>query len=411
MHIVLFEDDRTARLDPVATAKPAYSISCGSYRLIDLVEELGTVRGVVRKHLQAIEAARAPSPVSQGGTLEGEVLFVNARLTPSVKVIEQLKQFVNGKKEGSIIAGETIAAAYVNRKSLRIAFDGEALQIDDLIRSFTLPQVEADLPLIEYPHDLLRHHLACFRDNLEHRIQQGNFRQLRDGVFVADDVSLSEHFETDTTSGPILIERGTTIGPFCFLRGPVYVGPNCKLIEHSALKDGVALGHTAKVGGEVEASIIEPFTNKQHHGFIGHSYLGSWVNLGAGTSNSDLKNTYGPVNMEYRGRRVASGMQFVGCFIGDFAKTAVNTSIFTGKIIGVCSMVYGFVTTNVPSFCNYARSFGQVTELPPEVMIATQQRMFARRKVEQRPCDVQLIHDMYELTRPERQLAGEPLTL
>jgi glucose-1-phosphate thymidylyltransferase len=74
-------------------------------------------------------------------------------------------------------------------------------------------------------------------------------------------------------------------------------------------------------------------------------------------------------------------------------------------------MVYGFVTTNVPSFCNYARSFGQVTEMPPEVMIATQQRMFARRKVEQRPCDVQLIHDMYELTRPERQLAGEPLTL
>ncbi|MCA9202453.1 MAG: hypothetical protein KDA59_05395, partial [Planctomycetales bacterium] len=85
--------------------------------------------------------------------------------------------------------------------------------------------------------------------------------------------------------------------------------------------------------------------------------------------------------------------------------------IFTGKTIGACSMLYGFVTTNVPSFVNYARLFGQVTELPPEVMIASQQRMFQRRNVQQRDCDVQLIHDMYELTRDERQLAGEPLSL
>ena len=93
-----------------------------------------------------------------------------------------------------------------------------------------------------------------------------------------------------------------------------------------------------------------------HHGYLGHSYLGSWVNFGAGTSNSDLKNTYGPVNMEYRGRKIGTGMQFVGCFVGDYVKTAINTSIFTGKTIGVCSMVYGFVTANVPAFCNYAKT-------------------------------------------------------
>ncbi len=115
--------------------------------------------------------------------------------------------------------------------------------------------------------------------------------------------------------------------------------------------------------------------------------------------------------MEYRGDRVATGMQFVGCFMGDYAKTAINTSIFTGKTIGACSMVYGFVTTNVPSFVNYARSFGQVTELPPEVMVATQERMFARRKVQQRDCDIELLHAMYQLTQHERHLAGEPLQL
>jgi glucose-1-phosphate thymidylyltransferase len=209
----------------------------------------------------------------------------------------------------------------------------------------------------------------------------------------------------------VLLDAGATVGPYCFLRGPAYLGPNSKIIEHSAIKDAVSLGHTTKIGGEVEASIVEPYTNKQHHGFLGHSYLGSWINLGAGTCNSDLKNTYGPVKMEYRGEQVSTGMQFVGCIMGDYAKSAINTGIFTGKTVGCCSMMYGFVTTNVPSFVNYARLFGQVTELPPEVMVATQQRMFTRRSVEQRPCDIALIHAMYDLTRHERQLAGEPLAL
>ena len=274
-----------------------------------------------------------------------------------------------------------------------------------------LPKVEADLPLLEYPHDLIRHHRAALEENLEDRLAHGTYREIGDGVFAASGATLGQHTVTDTTGGPIVLEENATVGPYCYLSGPAHLGVRARVIEHAAIKDGVALGHTTKIGGEVEASIVEPYTNKQHHGFIGHSYLGSWVNLGAGTSNSDLKNTYGQVAMEYEGRKVATGMQFLGSIIGDYAKTAVNTSIFTGKTIGACTMVYGFVTTNVPSFVNYARLFGQVTEAPVEVMIATQARMFARRDVAQRPCDMQLLRDMYELTRHERQLAVEPLSL
>ena len=183
------------------------------------------------------------------------------------------------------------------------------------------------------------------------------------------------------------------------------------MIEHSALKEQVALAHTTKVGGEVEASSIEPYTNKQHHGFLGHSYLGSWINLGAGTCNSDLKNTYGTISMNYADGKMATAMQFHGCIIGDYSKTAINTSIFTGKVIGCCSMVYGFVTRNVPSFVNYARSFGQCTELSVEVMAATQQRMFARRNVQQTSEHIELLRKMFELTRIERQMENEPLSL
>ncbi|MBW3597939.1 MAG: glucose-1-phosphate thymidylyltransferase, partial [Planctomycetes bacterium] len=222
---------------------------------------------------------------------------------------------------------------------------------------------------------------------------------------------LGEHLSTNCKNGPIVVDEGAGIGPHAYLAGPVYIGPHARINEHASIKDAVSLGHTTKIGGEVEASIVEPYTNKQHHGFLGHSYLGSWINLGAGTCNSDLKNTYGEVNMIYQGEKVATGMQFFGCVMGDYAKSAINTGIFTGKTIGACSMLYGYVTTNVPSYVNYARLFGQVTELPPDVMTATQRRMFARRKVEQRPCDVQLIFDMFELTRHERQLASEPMSL
>jgi glucose-1-phosphate thymidylyltransferase len=166
-----------------------------------------------------------------------------------------------------------------------------------------------------------------------------------------------------------------------------------------------------KVGGEIEATVIESFSNKQHTGFLGHSYLGRWVNLGAGTSNSNLKNTYGTVRMEVGGHPLDTGMQFMGCVIGDFTRSAINTAIFTGKLIGCCSMLYGFVTTNVPSFVNYARSFGEITELSVRVMVQTQRRVFLRRGIEQQPWHVRLLEDMYELASAGRQLADRPVSL
>jgi glucose-1-phosphate thymidylyltransferase len=307
-----------------------------------------------------------------------------------------------------------LAAALVPPESLRGLEFATVDEVASHLDRLALRPIEAALPLLEYPHDIVRHHLATVSENLAARLASGTYRELRDGVLAADGAKVGEHVVVDASNGPIVLEAGASIGPYCFLRGPVHVGRNARVIEHAALKDGVVLGHTTKIGGEVEASIVEPYSNKQHHGFLGHSYLGSWINLGAGTCNSDLKNTYGPVNMVYRDQKVPTGMQFVGSIIGDYAKTAINTGIFTGKTIGVCSMVYGFVTTNVPSFVNYARLFGQVTATPVEVMVAAQARMFQRRGVTQRPCDAQLVREMFALTAHERELGSvppEPLSL
>lgn len=417
VQIVLFEDQYAQQLAPITLTRPAFAIRCGSYRLWDLLQSWERpISCIVRSHLQEIVAADFPQPARLGNgipdVLAGPALLVNASLVPSVAVLERLRLFVEAKRPAVIRCGNRLAAAYVPKHAAPKLAD---LTMPRLGRSVAhLPVEEAcyELPLFEYPHDVLRHHLNCLEENLEHRIRHGNYQQLFPGVFTAPGVRIPNPWVVDTSKGPIIIDENVSIGPYSYFSGPLYIGANCKILEHSSLKDCTALAHTVKVGGEVEASIIEPYSNKQHHGFLGHSYLGSWVNLGAGTSNSDLKNTYGEVNMDYAGEKVSSGMQFVGCVLGDYAKTAINTSLFTGKLVGAGSMLYGFVTTNVPSFVNYARSFGQQSEIPLEVALSTQARMFARRRVEQRDCDRRLLQAVYEMTQAERlQLTAEPLVL
>lgn len=419
MQIIVFEDEHVSRLYPLTVGRVAYALSCGSYRLIDWLARLSAetgvpLRGVVRSHLQEIQRLDCPQIGPEPPTMETPALLVNARVVPSSSAFGTLKQLLEGLETAAIYENGSLAAALIASGRPAPPPDNDALHWIKYLHNSVLdrlPAANLSLPLFVYPHDVVRHNLTIIQENLAARLDAGGYREIGEGVFAAEGATLGPYCVTDTTTGPVLLDTDAAVGAYTLLRGPAYLGPKSKVLEHSAIKDAVSLGHTTKIGGEIEASIVEPYTNKQHHGFLGHSYLGSWINLGAGTSNSDLKNTYGPVKMEYRGEQVATGMQFVGCLMGDYAKSAINTGIFTGKTIGCCSMVYGFVTTNVPSFVNYARLFGQVTELPPEVMVATQQRMFARRNVVQRDCDIALLHAMYDLTRHERQLAGEPLAL
>ena len=356
-------------------------------------------------------------------------LLVNARLVPTVENIKALRQFTDAAEQSTNLialarSGWAVAAAMMPTAifgSVKItdAIDWASAIREAASENTTLHELMTDeLELFEYPHDVVRHHMAGSESAVNHRISDrpGDYREIADGVFVAtggDEVSIGEHTVFDVSGGPVIFESGVRVGPMSFFRGPVHVGANCKFTEHSSIKDGVSIGHTCKIGGEVEGVIVEPYSNKQHHGFLGHSYLGSWINLGAGTCNSDLKNTYGIVNMTYGSRKVPTGMQFMGCVMGDYAKTAINTSIFTGTRIGVGSMLYGFATSDVPPFVNDARSLGQIGRVPPEVIVTMQKRMFARRGISQRPCDIQLIHDMFQMTTAERPtgLSDEPLAL
>ncbi len=417
MNIVCFEDQFVTKLNPATLARPAYAVTCASLRLVDWLRLLnGNLYADVRPYLRNIQSLdfQLSGPPEHVLSAKEDLLLVNARLVPRVGILQTLEK-LSRAAESIVITDPSddsvLAAKIVRKDQEKLAAEPVTAIQRNSPHLESWSQLAADLPsssltleAFHWPHDIVSWHMKELNRSIEFRLTQQKYREIHPNVFVGEGVSIGDYASINTQDGPILLENNVRVGPFCYLAGPVFAGHSTRVIEHSALKDGVSLGHTVKIGGEVEASVIEPYTNKQHHGFLGHSYLGSWINLGAGTCNSDLKNTYGKINVEYGEHRVATGMQFFGCVMGDYSKSAINTGIFTGKVIGVCSMMYGFVTANVPSFVNYARLFGQTSTLPADVMINTQKRMFARRKVEQRECDQQLIKDMFDLTVDDREL-------
>ncbi len=144
----------------------------------------------------------------------------------------------------------------------------------------------------------------------------------------------------DVRSGPVIIDEMARVLPFSRIIGPCYVGPKT-IIDGARIGPGCSFGPDCRVSGEVEASIFQGRTNKHHEGFLGHSFIGEWVNLGAGTTNSDLKNNYGPVRVMLGKHEVDSGLIKVGCFIGDHTKTGIGTLLPTGASIGAFVNLFG----------------------------------------------------------------------
>ena len=185
----------------------------------------------------------------------------------------------------------------------------------------------------------------------------------------------------DAQEGPVYIGEGARIRPHAYLVGPVYIGPGSVVHPFSYIHGGTTIGPMCKVAGEIDGCIITGYSNKQHDGFLGHSYVGGWVNIGAGTANSDLKNTYGPVRVRPRGREIDTGLTFFGSIIADHVKTGIQQILPTGAVIGFASMVATGQTLPkfVPSF-SWLTDAGR-TDGDVERLLATAQLVMSRRNV------------------------------
>lgn len=320
-----------------------------------------------------------------------KVLFLDASLAPSAAEARALEARIKSGKNFILNNKGRLAAVFIDYQN-----EIKKLKQADVERWLSKQKVKnlaARWPRFEHLWEIITLNNQLLRSNLE--------LLYKPGVSKGRDASLAKHVLFDASAGPIVIGDNVEIAPFVNLAGPLYIGHNCKIREFSVIK-AACLGPFCKVGGEVEGSIIQGYSNKQHYGVLAHSYVGDWVNLGGGTTVSDLKNTYGHVKMAGQD----SGELFLGSVIGDYSKTAINTAIFTGKIIGVNSALFGFVTRDAPSFTNYLGQLGENVEFSLDQAIKVQKIVLARRNLKQTGADVELLKNVFKMTQMERNKAG-----
>lgn len=171
-------------------------------------------------------------------------------------------------------------------------------------------------------------------------------------LFLADDVELSPGTAISTAGGPVIIDRSVRVMPHCYLEGPLYLGPGSLVKPGARIHGQSSFGIVNRIAGEIGESTFGDFANKQHEGFIGHAVLGSWINLGAMTTCSDLKNNYGEIRVDLGEGAVATGRKFIGLLLGDHAKTAIGTLFNTGSAVGFATNIFGagMPPKHVPNF-------------------------------------------------------------
>ncbi|MGP1311103.1 MAG: putative sugar nucleotidyl transferase, partial [Phycisphaerales bacterium] len=215
--------------------------------------------------------------------------------------------------------------------------------------SHSLTAVSHDSPaLLHRPWDVIRFRDACIASDLTAMLPNAAHDVSRTFTVDGDPSLLVVHPRAhiapnvvfDTRSGPVIVGE-SEIQASSVLVGPVVVHDHCVVAARSLIKSSTVLGPTCKVGGEVGGTIFQGLANKVHDGHLGDSYVGEWANLGAGTTNSNLLNTYDEVITRISPRlpNERTGIRYLGAIIGDHAKFAINTRIMTGAVVGTGSMI------------------------------------------------------------------------
>jgi len=224
-------------------------------------------------------------------------------------------------------------------------------------------------------------------------------------IFVDKTSNISQGTVLDASGGPIYIGPESVIGQSSII-GPAYVGELTQLKPYSTINNSY-IGNNCRIGGEIDSSIILDYTNKSHFGYLGHSYVGEWVNIGANTTTSDLKMTYGTVSMKIGDEKKDTGITKLGSFFGDMSKTSIGTNIYCGMRIGISTHLYGNIANDVPSYVIYGQGIGsENAEMDVSSAIKFQKRMMSRRNINMSAHYENMMKTIFDMTSKEREDYG-----
>jgi len=374
--VVIFDDD-TESLRPLNLTRPAHTLIY-SYRPI-----LSHIRKHIANPFAFILPSRFKNYYTEAGAivnpeqseLSGDLILINSSIRPERDILEGIAKM---NANTAFVSSGRIAAVRTS------SFSYEILNSISKMKEKGVELLENNI-LLNGPWELI----SSLSKGLEGK-----------GVIYGERVNVEEPVHFDASRGPILIADGAKIEAFTRIEGPVLIGRS-SIIHSARINAFTYIGENCRVGGEVEQSVISSYSNKAHFGYLGHSYVGEWVNLGAGSVTSDLKNTYGNVRVQIGMQRVDSGMVKLGSFIGDYSKVAINTSIYAGKKVGSGAHVYGLVDRDVAPYVSYDDK--RCIELNLDSVIDTARRMKKRRNQELGKGEEELIRKSYEETAEERR--------
>lgn len=409
MRICVYEDGAVGRLQPLTDTRPAFDLRCGASTLLQRqLRAFGAENGFAFVRPELAEFCRWEHPELTVNSLsdqkEDKILFVNARWLPPANSLRSPKNGEVGACDGQVayvcLAGSE-AEHLVARDQLGL--------LEELAQKSSAKPCGGKM--IAYPWNLIEYHAEALEQDHLYWGRQGMATVPSglpivgpsEGFLVHSSARVEPMVLIDTSHGPVLIDADAVIQAFSRLEGPCYVGPRTQVL--GAKLRGVSLGPECRVGGEIEATIIQGYSNKAHDGFLGHSYLGEWVNFGAGTQISDLRTDYANVRMQVGSESVDTGLMKVGAFIGDHTRTSIAALVNTGSVFGpfVQLLASGsLLPRNVPGFCSFGH--GEIHERNDlRQLFASAAIAMARRRQEWTPAHAEFYFQLYERSSEARR--------
>jgi len=409
MRICIFEDNGFRNLLPLAWTRPVYFLKCG---VTDLVEKItaaypeATLVFHCRKYLTEITAESTGEAVNN--FIPDKYLLINGRVICDPALVEKID--VNNPDHIYRSDNCDVAAVLSEDTAARLfEHAGKPLAISEILPELPVTTVNADV--ITYLWDIIRfNEIQLTKDfyRLRRKLETNNMEYNgihlvnEDNIFIGAGAAMKPGVVLDAEHGPIYVDDEVTVMPNAVIEGPAYIGKKSTIKSCAKIYGGTTIGELCKVGGEVENSIIHSYSNKQHDGFLGHSYIGQWVNLGAGTNNSDLKNNYRSIKVTVDGEEIDSGLQLIGLFMGDHSKSGINTMFNTGTVVGVHCNVFGsgFPRKYIPSF-----SWGgseKMTGYDRGKAVETAKIVLSRRNMELSASYQRIVSIIYDKTAQER---------
>ncbi|MBM4021056.1 MAG: hypothetical protein FJ284_02225 [Planctomycetes bacterium] len=394
--LILFEDAAAAHLEPLTLTRPVHDLRVGLLTIRErwtLALGARSASGPLRPHLRGLFDPPPQRPLA--------AIWINARYLPTPTLLAALRK----DKSGHARHGDDVVAAYGTAAESAAWME----------RGQPLPRgrgrrVGGEPPRLMHPWDICR--LAAGEITAEAAVigwPAGRGVGLSptaivdrpERLFMRAGAVVEPGAVLVTEDGPILLDEGARVMAGAMIRGPVAVGRDATVRMGARLYGGTVVGPRSKVGGEVAATVFHSCSNKAHEGYVGNSVFGQWVNLGADTTASNLKMTYGTVKMLDwpTGVEVDTGEQFVGTIMADHCKTGINTMLNTGTICGVSSIILGagFPARAIGSF-KWVQPWA-VTDYRLEKALVDMERMMARRGVALAPAYRRMMTSIYESGR------------